>query len=475
MTLSTWIKHPITSFKQWRAKKKNLKTDDVKEIWPPLREFVYLDEVSLHSLLVSQTSTVPYEISHAMSLANEAEVSGTAGASATAGPQMLGVSTQSSITGRYQTSNSNSTQSSRKAVVQTLFKELSELPLEFKFSPQNNPSQAFQSIQSLCEVIEPGYSEPAEDLTRGTLVEIEVRLSVDPVYKLSTMMAEYTAMADEFPGMFQEHGHLNFLHESQPLLKVLDQFLAGLIPIKATAVDHVVVDINEQEYVVHREAVKDLGVETKPLHIVGVTEQVGYWKDTRRVLFSDAKFTVLCRIAKDGLQTIWSPVKLADLFTDVAPDFMHQINAVRLPSATEEGSTAQRPVSTTPLTEALQHYKTLLVGSLPVATETSGTKFRALQAQAATGPVDAISQRELFDAVRDMVVNELNVTKPSPDEDLEYRQSARDKAGLALFPSRNIEANNSHSDHTSTRKNDLSGDEESPERLLDTEVIAIYW
>ena len=190
MTLSTWIKHPITSFKQWRAKKKNLKTDDVKEIWPPLREFVYLDEVSLHSLLVSQTSTVPYEISHAMSLANEAEVSGTAGASATAGPQMLGVSTQSSITGRYQTSNSNSTQSSRKAVVQTLFKELSELPLEFKFSPQNNPSQAFQSIQSLCEVIEPGYSEPAEDLTRGTLVEIEVRLSVDPVYKLSTMMAE---------------------------------------------------------------------------------------------------------------------------------------------------------------------------------------------------------------------------------------------------------------------------------------------
>ena len=114
-------------------------------------------------------------------------------------------------------------------------------------------------------------------------------LAVDPVFKLGTMMNEYTAMADEWPDMFSSQGVLGFLRGSQPILKVLERFLAGLIPIKATATNHVVVEVDGLEYVVHKKALEAFDVPTHPLKIVGVTEHLSYWKDIRRILFSDAR------------------------------------------------------------------------------------------------------------------------------------------------------------------------------------------
>lgn len=169
-------------------------------------------------------------------------------------------------------------------------------------------------------------------------MEIDVTLAVDPVFKLGSMMSEWTGMAADWPDMFSAHGALGFLRGVQPIMKVLDRFLAGLIPIKATAVSHVVVEYHDHEYVVRSEAVEGLDLPALPLRIVGVTEHLGYWKDIRRVLFSEGRFTMLCRIARDGIHASWTPVKLADLFSDVAPGLVDQINSIEFSGDVQTGS-----------------------------------------------------------------------------------------------------------------------------------------
>ncbi|NKX93960.1 hypothetical protein HF995_11885 [Sanguibacter hominis ATCC BAA-789] len=464
MSLKSSVRHPVKSFKQWLVHRR-LKTNAEqvrREL--PLREFVYLDAVSLHSLLVSQTDTIPEAITQAISRADEAERIGTVGASV--GSELIGKA-ESQVSARYQTSNSDSTQSSRKAVIQTLFKELRELPLDFRLvAPADSPEQ-FATFEEVAKA-KPNIADRAVSFSRGTLLEVEVVLAVDPVFKLGAMMNEWSAMADDFPGMFANHGTLGFLRESAPIMKVLDRFLAGLIPIKATAVNYVVVTVAGVEYVAHKDAVAGLGIDAKPLRITGVTEHLGFWKDVRRVLFSEARFNMLCRVSRDGLHDKWTPVKLADLFSEVAPGFVDQINAVRSPTAADGpvgSAQAQGPV----IADALVRYRDAIVPGTAICTDETNRAFVRLVAQISTGSTDAVAQREGFDLVREFAETHMGAQTPTPEDDLRARREARAAAGLELFPTPalSIAAPTPGPPEQTTDRTD--------ERILDTEIIAIYW
>lgn len=453
-------------FQGWRKRRRNEQAAEETKQNAPLREFVYLDAVSLHSLLVSQNATIPNEISQAISRADEAELTGMVGTQV--GSDLLGVSAKAETSARYQTSNSNSMQSSRKAVIQTLFKELRELPLDFKLADRHELPRALRDVEAIVTADDPRAVETVEAFTRGTLIEVEVTLAVDPVFKLGAMMNEWTAMADEYPAMFGNQGTLGFLREAEPVMKVLDRFLAGLIPIKATATNHLVVEIDGQKYIAHRSAIEGLEVKTRPLHIVGVTEHIGYWKDIRRVLFSGARFTILCRVARDGIHEHWTPVKLADLFSEVAPDFVHQINAIRSPSAVDVNLSASQAQRNS-LGEALRLYKNALLPEDTILWTTEAQAgFESLKDRLELGPVDASAQRRAFDQVRELIINALAIEPPSADTDLAARQQARQRAGLELFPS--LTSNLTPSPAKAPKNMD-----ESDERMLDVEVIAIYW
>lgn len=455
------------SLKSWwqerKQRRRNQAASDETRRNAPLREFVYLDAVSLHSLLVSQNATIPHEVSQAISRADEAELAGKV--SGKIGSELVGATAQGETSTRYQTSNSNSVQSSRKAVIQTLFKELRDLPLEFKLAARDKDPEPLKSTEAVTTAKGPA-GEPGDAFRRGTLVEVEVTLAVDPVFKLGLMMNEWTGMAGDFPAMFGRGGLLGFLHDSQPVMKILDRFLAGLIPVKATATNHVVAEIDGRDYIVHRAALGDLDVKARPLHIVGVTEHLGYWRDIRRVFFSNARFTILCRVVRDGIHNKWTPVKLADLFSDVAPDFVDTINAIRPPTAAD--ATVSPQAQQIALGAALESYKTAILPSETTTwTETSEAAFQAVKTRLAAGPADAASQRKAFDVIRDMVV--AAITEPIEGEaDLKARRDAREAAGLELWPSLGVSL-------TSGSTQSPKPKEEPDERMLDVEVIAIYW
>ena len=427
---------------------------------PPLREFVYLDAVSLHSLLVSQNTTIPENVSEAIIRADEAELKG-------------GISTDALLakaeaTARYQTSNSNNVQSSRKAVIQTLFKEFRDLNLDFKFAPSDDDPKPPLTREAITDTDDPAIAQPDTALKRGALVEIEVTLAVDPVFKLGTMMTEWTAMVDDVPTMVSSREALTSLEEVRPVMKVLDRLLAGLIPIKATAVNYVVAEIDGQEYVVHKNAIVELGIVTRPLKVVGVTEHLGYWKDIRRILFSEGRFTMLCRIARDGVQQSWTPVKLADVFTDIAPELVQQINSIERFGPKSVTSSALQDHEESAIVNALRIYKEELVSQTgsPWPNEAED-EFESAILRLQQNNLTTSAQREAFHLVKHIIIARSDHKSISPEADLHARQQARAAAGLALFP-----ALTRSSAINANTQNMASND---TERMIDVEIIAIYW
>ena len=224
---------------KWRRRSKAGELDDRAPIRPPLREFVYLDDVSLRSLLASQKGELTDQVTELLSQADEAELAGAIGASS---PVL-----KSEIRSRYQTTTSQGTQTSRKAVVQSLFKELRELDwIDVALRPQADPS----GKGSVGDLIASGGAVPADDLRRGALIEVEVELVADPIFRFSTIAAELTEMAQDFPELLDEPGASEGMAMLVPGNRFLQRFLVGLVPLRAKTTSHVVVDVDGVEHVV---------------------------------------------------------------------------------------------------------------------------------------------------------------------------------------------------------------------------------
>ncbi len=427
---------------------------------PDLREFVYLDEVSLRSLLSSQKGGVTDSTSEQATDAREAALAGTMGVNS---PLIA----KAELESRYQTSNSSTIQTSRKSTVQSWFRELHEIEGLRLIQPAR-ASKPAKDLVELKKVREPSLIVKADGLQRGKLVEFRVRLSADPVFHLGTMVSEFTGMAEDYPEMFAAGNGLASLQEVQPINKILQRLLAGLIPIRAIAVDYVVIELDKVEYVAHRELVEGLGLPAKPLEVVGVTEHLAYWKDIRRVLFSDAEFTMMCRISRPGLSESWTPVKLADLFRLVTPNLVDQINAAGKVPFGAVGSGHTENVNEGRLGKALQSYAHAVLADLgEQLTDEQTGMIGMLIEQLKPGASLVSGQRAAFGALTDALV-EMVGKRPEAARALELREAARQAAGLSLFPSLTASA-------VVTASTPAIDEPVDAPRLLDVDVIAIYW
>ena len=426
---------------------------------PDLREFIYLDEVSLLSLLSSQQGEITDSTSEQASEGSEASIDATAGANP-------GFVAKAEITSRFQTTNSSTIQTSRKATVQSRFRDLHEID-GLRIIEPVVVDRPIENIDSLRKIDDLSRLTPKTQLQRGKLVEFRVRLGADPVFHLGTMVSEFTAISEDYPDMFAAGGGLATLREVQPINKILQRLLAGLVPIRATAVDYVVAEIEGIEYVVHREVIKDLELNTRPLEIVGVTEQEAYWKDLRRVLFSDAEFTALARISRSGLHDSWTPVKLADLFLEVAPNLVDQINAAgRIPfgqatTSDEENSPESK------LSDALTRYAAELQSELGTSLTADQERRVALSINELRTRSATVSDQTSAFSVLTKQILEMVGGEIAPARALDLRTAAREEAGLSFFP-----PTSSLAQTTSVTAREL---DKGDSRLLDVDFIAIYW
>lgn len=452
MRLPDWIE-------LWLSRRKRLPAADGTQTKTPLREFVYLDEVSLRSLLSSQRGEVTDTTSEQTVAAQESDTTSMAGLSAAA-------LAKTELKSRYQTSNSNTLQTSRKATVQSWFRDFHSLPGLRRIEPVANLTAVAQA-DDLLNTDNPSIKILASELYRGDLVEFKVRLTADPVYRFGTLMSEFSGMADDSPVLFAGNNAFALLGQMEPVNRILQRLLAGLIPVRAKAIDYVSVIVDGEECIVHRAALGGIEIESRPLELVGVTEHLAYWKDIRRVLFSEAEFTMLCRVARGGLHDTWTPVKLANLFLSFAPDLVDQINTASRMS-TEQQDDSSVDTNELLLGSALRAYASMIVeeSGAQLSEEQQGRiNLEAHNLRLRYGSVS--QQRSAFSTLRNIIAEFVDLSL-NDTLDAEFRERARTLSGLSLFPS------------LSQGRTRVAGEPQAPTpqsrpRLLDVEVVAIYW
>ena len=179
-----------------------------------------------------------------------------------------------------------------------------------------------QLAECLGELGDP-WAVDVEQLGRGHLVELEVELEAEPIYKNTAIISTMMELMQESPEL---QGVMSLGERSQleSFARILERLLAGLVPVRAKAVDYCVVQAEARRFLVHRAVADQLteraGFEAAPLTLVGVAEETLFWKDIRRVLFSDSRYRILSRITRSGIQESWTPVKLAHVLAEVSPE-----------------------------------------------------------------------------------------------------------------------------------------------------------
>lgn len=429
----------------------------------PLREFIYLDEISLASLLASQKGEITDNVTAKSEAALLAEIGGKISAKPIPG-------TSAEVTSRLQSTNSNAIQTVRKANAQSLFRELHMLKNLRKIQP-NHKAELPEKLDDLFSNPDRYAAFKASDLNRGDLVEFHVQLSASWIFQISTMIAEFSDMFDDSPALFIENVKFSDLYNAKNANKIINRLLAGLVPIDGTASGYSVVIDGGSEYIVENVIVDHLDMDSIPLKVVGVTEHSSYWKDIRRVLFANNEFTVLCRLSKSGLQTEWNPIKAADIFRDFVPDLAAQIeesSKMAMIASSENTPTQSSDPLHSQLIFAIGKYKNTLLSTL--ANEISEGMLDNIDeriSQMAFYSTTAEGQRLAFAQVK-ALIEEITDQAVSPQVDFSARERVRKVMKLPLFPDLSV----SEAKGVTTTPVVL---EPKKSRMLDVEVVAIYW
>jgi hypothetical protein len=454
-----------TKVKAWWNRRRRKPTSEVpRELrdLAELREFVYLDDVSVYSLLASLYGAVPKEFTDTETASLRNEFNAGFGA---AGPLKadIGAKRESGLT--------QQSQVVRMSNIQSTFKELYDLQRDSFVIAPIPPATELPPIELPPSLLDErlsrhGWIIDPELLCRGDLIELQVELEAEAIYRMTSVISSLMEIMRESPQLLARYGN----DEATQMIGILQKLLAGLVPVRGRAVDYQVLELDHRRYLVHVDLLPALaaGLSSKPqpLFVVGVTEERLYWKDIRRVLYSNSSFRVLCRIGRGGLNTSWTPVKSVDMLRSVSPSVAEQIakfsqialDAINAnPVALDEDAPERKAMRSALIAYANEMLKRLgkdasasdLVEIDKIATEGQGQHGTIEERRAAFGRVDKYLANTLGLAI-------------SPDDSVAVRTESLRVVGFGPGGFRG--SSRTPAPHSI-----------ADEFLLDTELIAIYW
>ena len=320
MTIKNWARR-IWSWFRDRNRTRSKTTE-------PLREFVYLDEVSVYSLLASKKRGIATQFTESQTAALSSEL----GSSLNIGFGGFG----GKLDAKTKANQTQSSQVIRKATVQTSFKELFDLvggslrlslpdpPHGITLESTSDVAQHFERLEKDKLIVDPAK------VSRGTLLEVRVELEADPLFRIATVITTlYELMADR-PEIFGKVP-TSQVEEVYSVGQVLDRLLTGLVPVRGRLIDFHAVKVGDRDILAHSYVKERLGEkyekEFTPVFVTGMAQQGLFWKDIRQILFSKSQYSVFCRLNTEGLKVDWQPVKVVDLFEGIIPDFRDAMNS----------------------------------------------------------------------------------------------------------------------------------------------------
>lgn len=460
----------------WFRRRKDSRA--IEDSYRGRREFVYLDEVSVLSILASRTGRIATESTESQTSSRSSEVKGSLGVG-------LG-GTKANLDSKMQSSQGEASQVSRKAIIQSSFKELYDIehsalalrPASTDHLPNVDSTRDLERLLHSPEAT--GLLIDPSTLHRGELLEVEVDLEADPIFRMATIITTFVGLMEDNEGLFRNAVPAQ-LPEIRSVARLLDSLLAGLVPIRGLLVDYKWIRLCCRDVLIHRALLGQMPVEVLPhaypAFLVGVAQSDLFWKDIRRVLFSQARYTVFCRLATDGLADRWSPIKMADVFSGITSDFDEMIRGLgdELMSGFKMGV---RSATTGPPAEApstvlrrnvqdgellLRKYAESLGRFHKRDIEPSVIEALARRHTGAEHWLSSVdSYRPVFAEVTKGVDDSLGVETP-PNVAHDLRIQVLRESSLGETP--DLDGSAVNGNHLGPRR----------ERFLDSEVIAIYW
>ncbi len=433
----------------------------------PLREFVYLDEVSVYSMLASRTGSIATEFTESENDFRHRGSSGGLGASFHGIQAKLGETSKSGY--------SLASQVVRKAVIQSSFKELYEIEeahLAFK-SPTSESVPKVKSVADLAKHKSRYMGEwlwDPDTIKRGDLLEVEVEIGTEPFLRMAAAITTFCDLAENNELLLSGSGGVNFA-QGRAVAQLLDSLLSELVPIRGRLVEYEAVLVGDRDVLVHRRLLDQLpnDIQRIPVFVVGVAQQDHFWKDIRQILFSESEYTIFCRLAKAGLADNWHPVKALDVFTGIIPDLDDQLQemneAARMGILTtaEDTSSYSGERDSHRGERVVKIYIEMLAQCHQVECTATDTDSLLQQITCDEGWLDSVDGR------RSVLVNlthhfdeKWNVST-SGEVGYSIRQAALEK----------VDREDQISPQSQEPENESC--DSRPERFLDAEVVAIYW
>lgn len=438
-----------------------------------LREFVYLDEVSVYSLIASRLGPIAAEFTDTEKRSLQDEFSGSVGGT-------IGI-VKGESSGRALERNTSGLQVVRKSVVQTTFKELYDFEkdtLAIRPVVQESPPIRIHDVSTLelniDNLMDSDWIIDPVSLTRGRLFEAEVELEADTIFRVSAVMSAILAITqDSNPAIF---GLRDFsdIEQLESVNRILEKLFVGLVPIRGHLIDYKVISLRGKDWLVHRKLLNSMSDDTNSVqepYVVCVAEQALFWKDLRRVLFSGSRFRVLCRIAQDGLHDSWTPIKLVHVLNDVNPTLGRTLESAGRIALKAMGSADQADLADDTrmayMKEALIRYAKMLASHYGYTIDDECMADLQLQtAKQCINTNDIYARRRAFRLISETLEQRFQIER-APMVEAQYRQTALLEMGLSL--------NGQLSPAMISNVHDTNSIESSNERFLDSELVAIYW
>ncbi|WP_226011750.1 DUF6414 family protein [Halomicrobium salinisoli] len=278
---------------------------------PPLREFVYIDNQALISLLASTTGGITEQKTTGQKERISSSITGGVGPiSATVGGNSEEYSEQTS-----------------RFVIQSNFKEFYEMRkddiISSADSEEGPPDFLIGSDVTASEVDAIQPDSRVEQYDRGSLVELEVLLGSAEVFDYYRVIQAFEEIVESFTSNEELQQQLQQEGVTSDTVRIfnelIDLLLAGLIPIQGELVNYGVLD-NQENVLIRKELAQSLDLEYHECHATGFISEDNLWQDPTRVLFDNSQFTIFSRVDDPELSKEWTPMKLVSVVNTVFSD-----------------------------------------------------------------------------------------------------------------------------------------------------------
>jgi hypothetical protein len=421
-----------------------------------IREFVYLDEISVESLLASSDGEILVESTNTKSSSIEVGGSGSAD-----------LFKKASFAPSLKASRGKAVQELRKSVAQSAFARFRERnqthftirPLDSMKPRRKDPARLLALDRKTLRRLRQGV--PLSSLSRGDLLEIETNISAADSYKARTAMTAVTDVIEAYPS-FLTIEQRDALKSARPLTELIDKLNGDAIPVIGEFSSLRINVLDGEPWLL--QSARTPSNESSSLLLESVVQPNWFWGDIGRTLFQNRRFRILCRVVSPDLRstpgssyvgTILRTIdpRLAETIDDMGPMFL---GALR--SGTSQGHKNRDTPSAS--ADLVAWY----VNELKVL----GHPDLSAGASIGLGGFEAVPVRSLqFSAQTEFFLSldqalELTATTISLDQRAGLRDRARTEFGLWPWSA-------------ATTVQTTSSHEGESHQYLEIEIVAAYW